>query len=164
VYLFKDKMIITETSIDGSGSTDSSGGSLWGRVFGSTSVSAKVRSRVDYVVSFNQEIFQPNFDHVITAKIRITVKGRVRGERNCGFLWLSRCEFDEEASHSFDKPIRVQMTQAAGYREQGSTTIEWDAVSGGSGFASGFWAGGVKVFQGTDLALSVVDIGVEGLR
>lgn len=161
IFLVRDKMVITETSIDGSGTTESNGGSLWGRVFGTTNVSAKVRSRVDYTFSFNQDIYKPNFDYVITAKVRITVKGRVRGERNCGFLWLSRCEFDEEASHTHDQPVRVVLTQAGGYRDQGSTSIEWNSVSGGSGFASGFLMGGVKVFQGTDLALSVVDIGIE---
>ena len=119
-------------------------------------IEARITSRVQYEATLDQQLFKPNYDYVLNAKVNLTAEGKESGERNCGILWMSTCKFDnQDASRTFSQPIKIGLRRLENYKKSGAATIDWKSVSGGSGFASGFIMGGTKVFQATGVSVSI---------
>lgn len=161
----QDKQLIVNTRMEASGKVQSSGGSeLTGSLGLGRSVSGTVTSLVKYEAMFDTSIYKPHFDYKVEAKVRIEVAGRVRGWKPCGLMLVSNCEFDNPDVKYFNKHIELALTRSNGYKDRGEVSIDWSAVSGGSGLASGMLFGGAHVFNATDEPrLKVLDISVESL-
>ena len=151
VRSIQDKLITLKASLQGTGKTSASDrDALIARI-----IENVVSSRVDWSATVEREIYEPQYDIKVNAKLVLTVRGLLNGVRYCGFFGMSKCEVkDQEMNKTYEYPLMFELRRGQAFITKGTTQIDWKSVSGGSGPASGFmlW-GGSSIFAATDVAL-----------
>jgi len=154
------KMLVLNAKLNAGGESYSSGGddSILSQVAGRR-VNATVNSKLSVDAALDTKLYKPQLDHIVKAVARLKVTGRSRGNRPCGLMLVSDCDFDNEETKTFDQPIELVLAKSNGYRAMASYQMEWQAAAGGTGMASGMTFGGTKVFQATQTpVLEIVNI------
>jgi hypothetical protein len=145
------KLFIIDFVLEGTGRTRSADTDvIIGRKIGS-----EITSALRYSGKLDKSLFNPANDYQVKGSITLHIRGKENGERACGFLMMSKCEYKDEAySESVNVPVTLSFTKGNSYQTSGVETIKWDAVSGGSGLASGRYFGGTRIRKADDLSLT----------
>lgn len=145
------KIFVMEFALDGTGRTRSTDTDvLVGRKIGS-----EIISTLRYSGRLDKTVFNLSQDYRVIGNVTLHIRGKENGEKVCGFLGMSKCEYkDEPYSESVNVPVTLNFTKGSSYQTTGAETIKWDAVSGGSGLASGRYFGGTRIRKADDLSLT----------
>ncbi len=151
VKLLANKLFVMAFVLDGTGRTRSSDTDMIiGRKIGS-----EITSALRYSGRVDRAMFGPSQDYSVKGTVTLHIRGKENGEKVCGFLGMSKCEYkDEPYSESVKVPVTLTFTKGNSYQTTGVETIKWDAVSGGSGLASGRYFGGTRIRKADDLSMT----------
>lgn len=161
----KDKLLVLRTTLKAGAASRTSGGdsSILGQLVGQ-SIDATLNSNLNVNAVLDTKLYKPQLDYILKARAQLTVKGRSKGKRACGILFMGSCDFDEVDTKTFDQPIELALTQSNGYRAKADYNMTWQAASGGSGMASGLLLGGTKIFVATEApVLTILDMALSPL-
>ncbi|MCW2311724.1 hypothetical protein [Rhodoferax antarcticus] len=123
------KMLVLNAKLNAGGESYSSGGddSILSQVAGRR-VNATVNSKLSVDAALDTKLYKPQLDHIVKAVARLKVTGRSRGNRPCGLMLVSDCDFDNEETKTFDQPIELVLAKSNGYRAMASYQMEWPPV------------------------------------
>ena len=118
-------------------------------------IGSEITSVLRYGGTVDKAFFTLTQDYRVRGKVTLLIRGKENGERACGLLWMKMCPYsDEPYSESVVVPVALSFAKGSAYQTSGVETFKWDAVSGGTGLASGRYMGGTRVRRAEDLSLT----------